>query len=127
MEEKEILNILLKDANVRHSAWLTENICHIEKYLDISGEQLSSIVWVDEEGKYIQMITDKEIDNIIDKRDLYLQGIEQDQERKKIESIAIQFRDKPIIRNLLKYFVSSEAAASTARRGINLRREKLTR
>ncbi len=115
MTEKEILNILFKDAVVQRPALLAENVCNIEKYLKINEEELKGILWIDKKGSYIPMITKNKIDNIVDKRDLYLHEVAQCDQRLRIESVAIQLRDKPIIRNVLKYFVSSQQAASIAK------------
>ncbi|AFZ23986.1 hypothetical protein Cylst_1714 [Cylindrospermum stagnale PCC 7417] len=112
MTDKVILNILLKDAGVKRSALLAENIVDMEKYLDISDDDLKSIRWVDKKGKYIQMITDEEIDKIIVKRSIYLAAVEQSEQRRKIESVALQLSEQPIIRKLLNYFVPPKKAVT---------------
>jgi hypothetical protein len=115
MTDKEILNILFKDAGVQRSALLAERVLNLEKYLQISEEDLKDIRWVDKEGNFIQMITKQKIDNIIDKRDFYIEQLGHYDASKRIESVAIQLRDKPIIRNFLKYFVSPQQAATIAK------------
>lgn len=61
MTDKKILYVLFEDAGVQRSALLAENIRTVEKYLEITEEELKGIRWVDKEGGYIQMITNKEI------------------------------------------------------------------
>lgn len=115
MTDKKLWNVLFEDAGVQRSALLAENIRTVEKYLEITEEELKGIRWVDKEGGYIQMITNKEIEKFIDKRDFYLEKIGQGEERERIESVSLQLSHKPIIRKVLKYFVSPQKAAIIAR------------
>lgn len=115
MTDKEILNILFKDAGVQRSALLAEHIRNVEKYLEISKEELKGIQWVDKDGSYIQMIKNKEIEKLINKRNSFLKEVKQGEEREKIESVYIELLQKPIIRNVLKCFVSPHQAANLAK------------
>lgn len=107
MLDKVILNNLFKDAGIKRSALLAENIRTVEKYLQIEEEDLKNIQWVDEKGKNEQMIKDKEITQLITKRDLYLRGVQIEDRRSNIESVSTWLAHLPVLKESLKCFVDS--------------------
>ena len=114
--EKDIIKALLKDAKVKKASLLTEKIVSLENYINLTEENLNQFKWVDKKGNEIPMVKDKEIDNIINKRDFYLQDIIEDkQKHQKLTDAATWFSHQPIIKNLLKEFVSSRKANEIAK------------
>ncbi len=114
MSDKAILNNLFKDAGIKRSALLAENIRTLERYLEIEEEDLKNIQWVDKKGKYEQMIKDREITQLITKRDLYLKGVEIEDRRAKIESVSIWLAHLPVLKEILKCFVAPRQATKIA-------------
>ena len=113
--DKDIIKALLKDAKVKKSSLLTEKIVSLENYINLTEEELSQFKWVDKKGKEIPMVKDSEIDNIINKREFYLQDItEKEQKYQKLTDAATWFSHKPIIKNLLKEFTSAKKANDIA-------------
>lgn len=113
--DKYIIKALLKDAKVKKSSLLTEKIVSLENYINITEEELSQFKWVDKKGKEIPMVEEKEIDNIINKREFYLQDItEEEQKYQKLTDAATWFSHKPVIKNLLKEFTSTKKASDIA-------------
>lgn len=113
--DKDIIKALLKDAKVKKPSLLTEKIFSLNNYINITEEELSRFKWIDKKGKDIPMVQDKEIDNIIAKRDYYLKDIsEEERKHKKLAEAAVWFSEQPIIKNLLKEFISTKKANNIA-------------
>jgi hypothetical protein len=111
MVDKAILNCLFEDAGIERSALLAECICTLDKYLNVTEDELKNIQWVDKTGEYQQMLTNKQIDSLIAKRDLYLENIDREEEQiKKLQSVSIFLSHVPVIKNILKYISPKKAS-----------------
>jgi hypothetical protein len=115
MLDKEVLKSLFKEAKVRRYALLAECIYSIDRYLEITEEELREIQWVDKKGKYEPMLRDEEIESLTIHRALHLKDVQQDEEREeKIRTVANFYAHVPIIKTVLKEFISSPKASRIA-------------
>lgn len=113
--DKGVIKALLKDAKVKKSSLLTEKIVSLKNYINITEEELGQFRWVDKKGKEIPMVKDSEIDNIISKREFYLEdAVEEEQKYQRLINVANWFSHKPVIKNLLKEFTSAKKANDIA-------------
>lgn len=114
MDDITILNILFEDAGVKRSSLLAQYINTIDNYFSIDDEKIAEIQWVDKDGNMVQMIPDKQIKNIVTKRELYLKGVSPDKRNEKIKSVALELLHVPVLKEVLKFFTSSQKATKVA-------------
>ncbi|WP_179212416.1 PmeII family type II restriction endonuclease [Brevibacillus brevis] len=114
MNEKEILDIIFKDAGVKRSSLLAEYVCTIDRYKDLTEEDLNAIRWVDKKGNQEPMISRTQAENVIVRRELLLQNVPVAQHSLTISSKANDLKNVPLIKNLFSYFTTSRNATRDA-------------
>ncbi|RGL34868.1 hypothetical protein DXC69_12980 [Paenibacillus polymyxa] len=114
MNEKAILDIIFKDAGVRRSSLLAEHVSTLNRYKELTEEELNAIRWVDKKGNHEAMIPRGHSESIIVKRELLLQNNPIEQYDSVIISKANDLKNVPLIKNLLSYFTASRIATKEA-------------
>lgn len=118
MPEKDMLAVLFRVSNVERASLLAECIYSIDRYLTLEEGEIKEISWVDKKGNREQMIKDAEIASLLNFRDVNLRGVDESQQTDKTKELAASFAHIPVVRDILKNFVST-AKAKTIAQGIN--------
>lgn len=117
MNDKSILKIILKASRVKRAALLTEFLCTVSNYLNITENELKDIQWVNKKGQYEQMLSNQEITFLITNRELYLKDTAgtEPEKAETIKSISIFLSNLPVITDIMKVLTSPKKAGNIAR------------